>query len=385
MTRTKIIAALLTAVVLLIIIFSGCDELVTEVIQETVLRYPIADFSVSPIGGCSGQTVTFTNKSTPDGAIVTSIWYFGDGSDSVVLDKNANTTHIFDSSGWFECTLKVIDTFGEIGRLIKNNCVIIDKAVANFRLSDTTGCVPLQAKFFDESSPNVSYWVWYFDATDSTDTSTYQSPTHTYNDTGLYTVGQIVYDTTCNQVDTMWRTIDVWDCPEPDFMADVTEGCSPLTVRFTNTTSVGTYDTLFWDYGDGVIDTATPPWDTTHVFVTADTFTVTLTATGHEGSGEIIKEDFIVAYPSPDVTFSYLPASPSANDAVDFEVNEADTLTETYFWDFGDAAVTNDTASGLQVSWTYTEAADYTVRLTATLDSNGCPQTVTEVVTVTAK
>jgi len=57
--------------------------------------------------------------------------------------------------------------------------------VANFTVSSTNGIAPFTVKFTDQSSNLPTSWLWDFG--DGT-TSTAQNPTHTYSNTGTYTV-----------------------------------------------------------------------------------------------------------------------------------------------------------------------------------------------------
>lgn len=57
--------------------------------------------------------------------------------------------------------------------------------VANFSATPTTGAVPLTVNFTDQSTGTVESWNWSFgDSSNSNE----QNPSHTYNDTGSYTV-----------------------------------------------------------------------------------------------------------------------------------------------------------------------------------------------------
>ena len=78
---------------------------------------------------------------------------------------------------------------------------------AAFSPSKTSGVFPLDVNFVDRSTGNVSSWSWDFgDGSTSSD----QNPSHTYNDSGRYTVSLTVSDGTNNSVTTknnlIWAT-----------------------------------------------------------------------------------------------------------------------------------------------------------------------------------
>ncbi|RKY17560.1 MAG: hypothetical protein DRP63_03475, partial [Planctomycetota bacterium] len=64
-----------------------------------------ADFEASPTYGKAPLTVTFTDKSTPAGSIVSWRWDFGDGSTST----DQNPTHNYSNPGWYTVRLTVSD------------------------------------------------------------------------------------------------------------------------------------------------------------------------------------------------------------------------------------------------------------------------------------
>jgi PKD repeat protein len=98
----------------------------------------------------------------------------------------------------------------------------------------------------------------------------------------------------------IWSIVytETFEVEEPpiiaEFSANVTSGSVPLTVQFTDETYVSEPDTWFWDFGDGTTSTVQNPQ---HTYSNPGSYTVTLTATGPEGSDTEVKEDFITVYP----------------------------------------------------------------------------------------
>jgi PKD repeat protein len=74
-----------------------------------------------------------------------------------------------------------------------------------------------------------------------------------------------------------------------DFTAWPTSGVEPLEVTFTNTSS-GDYTSMLWRFGDGLESAEQNP---THVYRTAGTYTVTLSASGPGGSATETKGEYI--------------------------------------------------------------------------------------------
>jgi len=89
--------------------------------------------------------------------------------------------------------------------------------------------------------------------------------------------------------------------PSANFTGNPTSGPVPLTVAFTDT-SVGSPTSWSWTFGDGGSSTAQSP---SHVYTSANSFTVALTATNAQGSDTETKANYITAVQAQD----YLCAS----------------------------------------------------------------------------
>ena len=108
MVRTRFIVVALVISAIVLLYSYGCDELVTETIEITVAGHPQAEFQLaagSNDSGCVPFEVEFRDQSV--GPINKWTWYFGDG-DSAVNDTNPS--HVYDSAGVYNCTLRVQDT-----------------------------------------------------------------------------------------------------------------------------------------------------------------------------------------------------------------------------------------------------------------------------------
>jgi len=104
---------------------------------------------------------------------------------------------------------------------------------------------------------------------------------------------------------TNYITVAAPQPPVANFSGSPTSGIVPLTVNFSDTSS-GQPTSWVWTFGDGGTSTAQNP---SHVYTTAGTYSVTLTATNTIGSNSVTKTNYItVTPPPPDFSISVSPA-----------------------------------------------------------------------------
>ena len=143
-----------------------------------------------------------------------------------------------------------------------------------------------------------------------------------------------------------------------------------LTVTMSNTSVLA--DSYLWDFGDGGTSALKNP---EHIYATAGTYSVSLTATGPGGSNTISKPITVsgVTTTPPVPSFSV-----SINEKV-VQFTYTGTAASSYLWDFGDGK----TSTQKNPSNIYDEAGTYTVGLAAT--NAGGTVTCTEDVTINLK
>lgn len=151
-----------------------------------------------------------------------------------------------------------------------------DKTFADsvdFAANVVSGIVPLTVQFTDFSCvAGASAWHWDFG---DGQTGSVPDPSHTYLGAGTYTVRLTV--TGSGGPLTMQKTNLITVMPgSVDFSADVTAGPSPLSVHFTDHSTVGGISAWLWDFGDGQTSTLQNP---DHTYTVEGSFKVRLTVT----------------------------------------------------------------------------------------------------------
>jgi len=242
---------------------------------------PVAEFSASPTTGNAPLTVAFTDLSA--GVISTWSWDFGDGGTSA----EQNPSHDYVTAGTYTVSLTVTGLSGTDTNTKVDHINVTP--FAEFSASPTTGNAPLTVDFSDLSTGGIiTSWSWDFG---DGGTSMEQNPSHIYAE-GTYTVSLTVTGPDGTNTNTKPNFITVGPLPPPPvagFSASPITGNAPLTVAFTDL-STGVISTWSWDFGDGGTSAEQNP---SHDYVTAGTYTVSLTVTGPGGTDTDTKVDHI--------------------------------------------------------------------------------------------
>jgi subtilisin family serine protease/chitodextrinase len=147
-----------------------------------------AAFSAAPPSGCAPLAVTFTDQSVGTGISGWS-WTFGDGGTSALQ----NPTHSYLAAGTYDVRLIVTNGSCADTTITAAAVSVSAKPHAAFAAAPTSGTVPLQVTFTDQSTGGPTGWSWSFG--DGV-TSNQQSPVHTYVAAGTYNV-QLVAANAC--------------------------------------------------------------------------------------------------------------------------------------------------------------------------------------------
>ena len=314
-----------------------------------VVQTPIANFTANTTSGAIPLGINFTDTST--NSPTSWLWDFGDGNTSI----SNNPNHTYLSGGTYTVKLTATNAAGSNQIIRTNYITAFQTPVANFTSNTASGPVPLSVNFTDTSTNNPTSWLWDFG---DSNTSTSRNPSHTYTSAGTYTVKLTATNIAgSNQI---IKTNYIATAPVANFFTtDPTSGGVPLGVRFYDS-STGNPTSLLWDFGDG--NTSTSTGYVFHIYNTAGTYTVKLTATNAVGSNQVIKSNFIIANPSPPVA-NFTSDVTSGN--IPLTVNFTDTSTNnptSWLWDFEGYPA----SSAQNPSRTYTSIGKWQVKLTAT-------------------
>lgn len=156
--------------------------------------------------------------------------------------------------------------------------------------------------------------------------------------------------------------------PVANFTANVTSGCGPLTVFFTDQ-STGSPTVWNWEFSDGTLSSVQNPVVT---FSAPGTYSVKLVVQNASGISQLERINYITVFPSPTADFSAnitLSCVPATINFTDLSTSTAGAIS-SWAWDFGDGG----TSSAQNPSHTYAIPGFYTVTLMVT-SANGCKNT----------
>ncbi len=336
---------------------SACSS--TFTIPITVLPAPDAGIGYDVDSACDFLEVNFADASTGD--VVSWAWDFGNGNTSTSQNPPPQQ---YNAVGPYNVTLTVTSSNGCVNST-SHIVRVFETPVADF---DAPGiCEDSQTQFLDLSShspgdPFVA-WDWNFG---EGNTSNVENPINVFSAAGTYLVTLEVSTANCSA--QTQQNVTVHPNPTSLFAADVTLGCGPLDVVFTNQ-STGS-SSYIWLFGDGNGDATV---DAQHTFVNYgnvdSVYTVRLIARSAFGCTDTSTVDITV---HPHATALFQTAyTPGCNPLPANFVNNSLNAT-SYTWDFGDGSpISTDVNPTHQFVNTGLGLANYTVTLTA-LTPNGC-------------
>jgi len=173
-------------------------------------------------------------------------------------------------------------------------------------------------------------------------------------------------------------TVTVLPLPIIAFSPNITSGCFPTCITFTDATTVsgGAVASWSWNLGDGTTSTLQNP--ATHCSYAAGTYDITLTVitTGGCSSTSTIN-NMITIYPQPVAQFIFGP-QPTNTEAPIINFTDLSVDATNWSWNFGDPANLSQPNNSNQMnpSHMYADSGQYCVTLTVQ-SIGGCADTTT--------
>jgi PKD repeat protein len=349
----------------------GC----TDTLTRNITVYPEVNINYShPLEGCHPFDVAFVD-STENANYYD--WNFADG----VTSGAVNPTHEFlnfshDSITIFSVTLYASSIYGCWAE-DSSEVLVYPKPLSSFNITNSPGCSPHEIVITHDSR-GASSFDWDFGDGNGYIVNSFDSiVSHLYNhdpgsgpatfDISLITENYFLSTISGNDficMDTLVQSAVIYPNITAEFEANITDGCHPLTIDFTNRSTgadeingIPTESAYFWNYGNG--NTSGNKQEThshtffNHSHLNDTLYTVVLTA---YNANNCLHQDTIQirVLPAPKALFS-IP-NPSGCAPHDVIINNTSSGVLHFNWDMGDGDTL--TTSDTQFTHSYHQPAD---------------------------
>ncbi len=341
---------------------NGCSD---TLIRESYIKIknPIITINGLPKSGCKPVKISPLASVVSSEAVVNYLWNFGDGSKSSV----PNPVHTYTTAGTYDVILTITTASGcTSSDTIVKAVRVGDKPQAKFSLAPPDVCAYKSVVFEDKTIGKADEWLWKFG---DGETSAFQNPSHSYSDTGSFSITLIAFNNTCSDTLTLKDAIYI---RPPISKFAVANSCSEKYKKSFFDQSIGA-KTWSWDFGDGTSSTSQHP---SHTYLKAGSYPVVLFVSNGSCTHTTTT---VVKVIDEKADFKSDLESICKNNPIAFtSLNINSSKIIDWQWNFGDGAGSTDS---IATSHTYTIPGKYTVSFTVT-DSLGCVTSKSKQITV---
>ena len=193
-------------------------------------------------------------------------------------------------------------------------------------------------------------------------TSTEPDPEHSYAGEGNYIVN-LMLENNCGS-SVFSDTVVISELLRPAFSLDIGNGCTPLTVQFTDETTADV-SSWAWEFPGGTPSSSTAQ-NPQVIYDGAGIFDVNLTVANDFGSQSLWSTDLILVNASPESSFEYII------DGLTVMFTNTSELADSFQWSFGD-----NSSFSLDENPSYTYAAPGVYEVTLLATNSFCGKGVT--------
>lgn len=343
----------------------GCPTTSTQIVT---VKPAVPNFGYT-INCPNALSVSFTDSSFTDGALVSYTWDFGDGTlPQTITAAPWTPNHIYASAGLYNVTLTIVD--GSCTTTITKP-VFLGAVNADFGIQPSLDCRNTITLLYSTSTVTpannafISNFHWQINGAPFV----FGGSTFTFTPTanGLYTINMYATDVNGCKYNAPTHTVQV-NGPTANFTIPATGGgCENAAVPFTDnsTPNPAAITTWSWNFGDGQTSSQQNP---THSYADTGYFRPLLTVTDAQGCTDTISKTIQIT--SPIANFAgpdsfYCPGVPFT-----FTDSSRGYITGES-WNFGDG---NSSANPVN---TYLNNGSYNVTLTVT-DKYNCTNAITK-------
>jgi len=355
---------------------AGCTD--TLIRQVKVFPEVTSQFTPDKLNGCNPVQINFTNNSnTPVASYFH--WDFGDSTSSTLQNPVHQFSNLSDHDTTYTVTL-VATSSDFCSDTSVANITVYAYINPDYTVAVPAACSPFALSIDNQSEGGVALYEWDFG--DGSPFSALSEPSHTYTNKTLsnevYNLRLVIKNShTC--YDTLIRQVTVYPEVKAAFSTDVSAGCNPLQVAFTNHSNTPVATTFDWSFGDGATSGLINPDHTFDYTGSSDnTYTIQLHAESaygctHDTTGTITVYSYIDAdfkMNDPDVCSGY---------SLRFDNTSIGGISQ-YDWDFDGNGTTDSNDSSPFFDHVYTNITGnpvtYQVQLKVS-NAHNCSDSVT--------
>ncbi|MBC7694728.1 MAG: PKD domain-containing protein [Burkholderiales bacterium] len=355
---------------------NGCND--TVALPVNVWGHTIPNFTPDKV--CFGAASTFSNLTNETtnanvGTGTTYFWNFADGSTSGIINPNHTYSAGGNANATYSVTLVATSIHNCLDSIIK---VVNVYAVPTASFASDSVCLGTASHMTDASFGNgntVNTYAWDFLSDNSLDIAGVPNPNFTFpafgNNLVTYTVSTSpVAGLVCTNAT---NTISVWVNPNPvpDFtFMNKCINAQPNTFNGSlSTIAIGTNTAYVWTYGDGNVSAPSAASASSHTYLAAGIYNVTLTLTSNKGCQAAISKQ-VTVYEKPYIKIANsLACDQTAMSFTAVSLPNSGTI-QNWFWDFNNSITTFEGA-GQTTNFTFNGPGAQTVALIGET-INGC-------------
>lgn len=326
----------------------GCTDTMSQPVK--VFPQVFSRFTTDKQEGCNPLDVTFTNTSNMPVAS-SFVWTFGDG----VSSSGTNVSHIYINNLSKDTTFRVSLVASSAEYCTDTQFVdikVYSFIDADFSLAQNNLCSPFPLSITNNSRGGITSYAW--DFRDGA-TSTQVTPSHTYINRTLTDQVRDLRLVVMNSHgcrDTMERQVIVFPEVKASFIPDVSAGCEPLLVSFTNNSNEPVAAYYTWTFGNkGTSSEVNPVFSFSNLGSSDSINVVRLFASSVHGCTDDTTMN-IKAYAHINADFKVVNPQLCSHNAITISNTSSGGIT-TYFWDFDGDGKNDSNRSDAQFSETY--------------------------------
>lgn len=313
---------------------NGCKK--DSAVTINIWPLPIVSFSNAPT--CLGDPVSFANTSIVTGSVASTVWNFGDGSP---INTLSSPTHSFPLSPTSYSVQLTVTSSKNCINSAQQTIYFYPKPIASFFPQNPSICIYNSMHFLNQSQSDHDLWNFGDNITDIG-----RNPTHFYQLPGTYTVS-LVTSTNFGCLDSIKKTITVYDKPHINFTAIDTAGCPSFCTTYTGNTLAGSVPVTSWTWLFTNSDTKSGI-STHYCYETKGLYSPSLVGLSSNGCVDTVtKSQYIHVWPNPIAAFTKDNYEINTSNSTVLVTNTSSPDVVNWTWDYGDQTTANGMSPGV--------------------------------------